>query len=229
MARTRTLSELREEVRQRVDVENATTWLPNTELTRLINQSIARLHRKIAREFPDLLTMNGTITTVAGQEIYTLGVSPSDFYKLVGPPEVDLGGPGPVPMVRWTFAERTSYLYTGGWTSDRPIAYRLYGRDEVSFLPVPDAAHDITVHYIPAPTDLSADADTYDGRAGFEEWVVCDAAIKVAIKEEGDTTELRAERDEHWLEITRDLVTTDQASPPRVQDVAGDGGGWGYA
>lgn len=226
MARERTLAQLREEVRQRVDAENATTWLPNAELTRYINQSIARLHRLIAREHEELLAARQTVTTVAGVEIYTL--SPG-FHKIVGSPEVDLGGPGPVPMRRWTWAERTSYLYTGGWTSDQPIAYRIQGADRLSFLPVPDQAHTITVHYIPPPTDLAADSDTYDGRAGWEEWVVVDAAIKVATKEESDTTELRVERDELWRDITADLVSIDQGAPPRVGDVAGDDNDWGYA
>ncbi len=225
MARTRTLAQLREEVRQRVDVENATTWLPNAELTRYINQSIARLHRLIAREHEELLVDSQTVVTVPGVELYTLLAG---YHKIVGSPEVDLGGPGPVPMRRWTWAERTSYLYTGGWTSDQPVAYRILGADQLSFLPVPNAAHTITIHYIPPPTDLAADGDTYDGRAGWEEWIVVDAAIKVAIKEESDTTELRAERDELWRDITADLATVDQGAPPRVGDVRGDGADWGY-
>lgn len=215
MARTRTLSELRDEVRQRADIEAATTAFPDSELTRYINQSIARLHRKVHRQFPDLFVAQTTITTVSGQETYSL---PADFYALVGRPEVDLGGPGPQQMRRWEWPERVSYQYTSGWAWNLPVAYRLHGADTISFLPIPGGAHGVTVYYSPIPTDLSADGDTYDGRAGWEEWVILDAAIKVATKEEQDASTLVAERAEHWEDITSDLGMVDRGGPPRVQD-----------
>lgn len=225
MARTRTLTLLRDEVRQRADIEAATTAFPDTELTRYINQSIARLHRKVHREFPGLIVTSTTITTASGTETYAL---PAGFYALVGRPEVDLGGPNPQQMKRWEWSERTSYLYTTGWSWNWPVAYRLHGADTISFLPVPAGVHSVTVYYSPIPTDLSGDSDTYDGRSGWEEWVILDAAIKVATKEEQDTSDLRAERAEHWDEIAKDLAMVDRGGPPRVQDVQSGYAEWGW-
>lgn len=219
MARTRTLTLLRDEVRQRADIESATTAFPDSELTRYINQSIARLHRKIHRVQPDMLVTSTTITTAASTESYAL---PATFYALVGSPEVNLGGPGPSTLHRWQWADRASYLYEGGWAYGRPVAYRLVGADTISFLPIPNAVYSVKVFYVPAPTDLSADGDTFDGRSGWEEWVVLDAAIKVATKEERDITDLRAERDDAWAEIAADLPQQDRGAPSRVADVTGD-------
>jgi hypothetical protein len=224
VARTRTLVQMREEARSRVDVEAATLWLTDATLTRMINQSIARLERKLADHDEDLVVKStpGTVNTVAGTERYAL---PSDFYKLIGAPEVNLGN-GPQQLKRWSWDERPSYLDASGWSPNAPVSYRLYGRDQISFLPIPSAVHAVTVHYVPTPTQLAADADFYDGRAGWEEWVIVDVAMKIEIKAERDIAELRAERDELWADITRSAKSLDQGAPDRVRETSNDYDGW---
>jgi hypothetical protein len=220
MARTRTLAELREEVRQRADVEDATAWLPNAELTRYINQSIARLYDKITQADEGNFVTLTVDNTSAGSN--SLGLA-GDFYKLIHV-EVDLGGDKPQALNRWSFKER--HLYgSSGWVAGEPIAYRLTG-SILNFMPTPEAAHALSIWYIPAITDLADDADTFDGRNGWEEWVVLDAAIKVKAKEETDIGELVHERDALWADICPSVAHQDQSGPDYVQDVESSGRGW---
>lgn len=220
MARTRTLTLLRDEVRQRADVEDATVWLPNAELTRYINQSIARLYTKITQADEGNYITSATVNTAANVATAALAAA---FFKLIHI-EVNLGGDKPQTLRRWQFKER--HLYgTSGWVAGEPIAYRLIG-DTLHLLPVPKAVHAMTVYYIPAITDLSADGDTFDGRNGWEEWVVLDAAIKVRLKEESDIAELVHERDALRADICPSVAHQDQSEPDYVQDVEGTSRGW---
>jgi hypothetical protein len=215
MARTRTLALLRAEVQARADIEND-PHITSAEVDRFINQSIAALHQKAALAGEDEYTTSVAIPTVAGSESYTVA---SAFFKIVS---ADALVSGEVrPLRRWTFAERHLFLNATSWSStSQPLAYRLVGGDTIKLLPVPDGVYTVTVWYIPASTVLAADGDLYDGRDGFEEWVVLDAAIKCKTKSEEDIRELVGERDRVMLDILASLATKDQARPERVQDVA---------
>lgn len=220
MARTRTLPELRDEVRERADVEND-PHVTDTEVDRHINQSIARLHSIAALACEDEYTTSAAIATVAGQEAYTVHAS---FFKLVS---VDAMVGGIVrPMRRWQFSERALYLNVNAWgLPSQPLAYRLVSGDTIRFLPVPDGVYAVTVWYIPASVVLTGSA-SYDGRDGFEEWVVVDAAIKCKLKSEEDVRDLVAERDRLMVDIQASLATKDQALPDRIQDTRGRSSDW---
>lgn len=223
MARTRTLLQLRDEVRLRTDTENATSWLLDADLTRMINQSIAALHDLIQQGDEDTLVQSIDIVTVAGTQNYVIAI---DFFTLKHVSALIDGVR--YPLDRWTWAEHNELLNAYGsgasWSTHRP-RYRLTQNDRIVFLPTPAAAHTVTIHYVAAPTQLSADANTFDGRAGWEEWIVLDCAIKVMQRMDMDVSQLQIEREQVWLRIKPSTKNQDRARPRRVQDVD-RGGDW---
>jgi hypothetical protein len=215
MARTRTLVQLRAEVRERADIEND-PHITDPEITRFVNQSIAALHGKLVQLSEDDFTATQTIATVAGVSGYALSVK---FYKLIS---VEITANGNTRRAeRWTWAEHARYRSaSSSWSLPRqPISYRLVGSDAIELRPAPDGVYDVTVYCALAQEALVADADVYDGRDGWEEWVVLDAAIKCKTKSEESVTDLVRERAEVMARIEAAMGTKDQALPDRVSDV----------
>jgi hypothetical protein len=224
MARTRTLLELRDEVRQRADMENS-ELIADAELTRYINQSIARLHGKIAQAGEGDFEAQDNIPTTVGGFQFALN---ADFWRLAAvPPYLSIGGKAHF-LRRFTPAERPHLLTaTDGadpWSdAGGQLYYRLVDDDTIEFLPPATRVTTVTVTYVRAAPALAADADTYDGRNGWDEWVVLDAAVKCLMKEESDVRALIAERDALWEEIKPQAAAKDLVEPDRVRDVEG---GW---
>lgn len=214
MARTVTLANLRTDARRRADMESYSS-LTDAEVNRYINSSIAALHSKIVPLCEDDYTTSTTIATVAGTESYSLPAA----FLYVRHVEAAINGVK-LSFAKWNFAER--HRYTQPWASmGAPYTYRLVGADTIRLLPVPTGVYSVTVWYIPATTDLSADGDTYDERDGYAEWVVLDVAIKLRIKEESDVRELVTERAEAWARIAPAHRAKDLGAPSVVQDTQG--------
>lgn len=215
MARTRTLANLREDVRKRADIEAATARFPDAEINEYINQSIARLYTWLDR-LDGLAYAIGTqsITTVAGTSTYALD---SEVWLVKRVQYIPSSG-NAVLMRKFMQSEAPFLMNSRGWNTIHPIYYRLISASQIQFLPIPAAAHTVQVIYTPAPTRLSNDASTFDGLAGFEEWVVLDAAIRCKQKDSLDPSLLVAERAEieAWIAVMADR---DAAEPDRVQDL----------
>lgn len=78
----------------------------------------------------------------------------------------------------------------------------------------------ISVRYIPAPPRLQlGSGQSVDGVAGWEEWIVLDACIKAASKEEGDTSDFRAQKADIEQQIEEMCGDRDAAWPDRVTDI----------
>lgn len=214
MARTRTLVLLRAEVRGRADIEND-PHVTDAEVDRFINQSIAALHEQVVLECQDDYTTSATISTIADQEAYALNAA---FYKLIS---VEVTANDFTRQIsKFTWEERARYVNVSNWGGrSQPISYRLVGADTIRFMPKPDAVYTVTVWYVPASVVLAADGDLYDGRDGWEEWVVLDAAIKAKTKSEEDVRDLSQERDRVWARISRAFPTKDQARPDSIVEV----------
>ena len=115
---------------------------------------------------------------------------PSTFYKLRGL-FISLGG-FVEQLQPFAIQQLDEYQYTGGWIGGSPIAYHLAGSN-IIFKPTPTGAYTITVYFTPAPTRMVADGDTIDGVAGWEEYVVWDAAVRVLVRDERDASIARGE------------------------------------
>lgn len=210
---TRTLAQLRTEARQRADMETDDSFIADSELTRMINQSIKELRDLlIENQGHEFFLTTQVITTVAGTSSYALN---SAFYQLLGV-DVTVGG-SVYTALPFNFHERNSFLNSSGW-GNCPVYYRIEGSNIV-FIPTPGGAHTVTLWYIPQFTDLSSDSDTFDGISGWEEYVVVDAAMKMLEKEESDTSALMARKMVLVDRIRSLAAKRDAGMPARIVDV----------
>jgi len=194
MARTRTLANLRADVRNRADMTFADDFITDSELTEYINQSIARLYNLIVNQAQENYVTSSTISLTPGTVDYNV---PSDFYRLRG---VDiLSGTKYIPIARNSFEKRDNSASAINIDASVSTTYNLVGLT-LKVFDIPSATT-LRLWYIPAPTRLSADADTFDGISGFEEYVIVDAAIKCKTKQEDDVSVLMAERSILQMEI----------------------------
>lgn len=189
MARGVALSTLISRVRRAADIEGATTRFPDAELTDYINESNAELYDVIRSAFgEDYYRKTAIIVTSGNQATYPL---PGDFLSLISV-DVPLGGNLVLTAKPYNENERNLYKFFpfGAWTMNQPIWYRLTGAIDasglspqtISFIPTPTGAYNVNVNYVPTPTVLTNMTDTFDGVAGWEEYTVGDAAMKVATK-----------------------------------------------
>lgn len=68
-----------------------------------------------------------------------------------------------------------------------------------------------------------------DGRAGWEEWTVVDAAMKLLAKEESDTSQLEREASRIWARIMKNMANRDAGQSKRITDVSFNSGMWPYS
>lgn len=210
MARTVTLTSLLAQVRQRADIESATVRHPDSQLTEYINQSWAELHDELTQSVQDYLMTSSTISVTNGTDTYSL---PATFYKLRGI-FITIGSSF-IELNQFQIQELGKYQYAGGWYSDAPMAYHLQGSNIV-FKPTPSGAYTVTLYFTPAPARVSAGSDTFDGIAGWEEFVVWDAAAKVLARDERDPSYAQGKAREQLARITRMAATRNNAEPATI-------------
>lgn len=204
MARTRTLTLLRADVRLLADVQDNTDRHADSDLTRLVNQAIAEYRRV----FSDLYTTTASATTTAGVATVAL---PAAFDEMVRV-EIDSGNGTKFVVGPHESWEAQDYASTAFGNDAMPSSYRIEG-STLTFTPTPDAAYDVTLVYRAQQTDLSADSDTFDPIvAGGEQWVVYWAAEQVCIR---DATDLAMQR-LAMVERRRAALTTEMASRRRT-------------
>lgn len=177
MARTVTVSSIISQVRQRADIENETDRFPDSELATYVSQSWAELYNQLVTQNNDLYLSGFNITLTPGVDTYAL---PADYYLDRG---LDFTAQGyTYSLARWSFEERELYQFVGTYTYGMPTAYRVIGTNVV-FKPTPQSSG-VTARlwYYPAPVVLNI-GSSVDGIAGFEEFLVADAAIKCLEKD----------------------------------------------
>lgn len=221
MARTRTLAQLRAEVRDRADIENS-LHITDTQIDRYVNQSGAALHAMMVETAEDwFVTQEGTTapapTAGAGENATEIACQ-ATFYKVLAV-EAKIGG-RKTRLQRFQWQDHALLTDDASVTSVGPFFYRVVGSNYIITPPLPTGTS-VRVYYIPAFTDLSVDASTLDGVNGWEEWVVLDAAIKCMLKEESDPAGLMAERNALLERIKQQMKTRDVGRPDKVQDVVG--------
>jgi hypothetical protein len=182
MARTRTLTNLIADVRYQADIENELRRHPTLTITRLINQSINALRLKISSSgHPYYLAESASANTVSGTDDYAV---PSDMIALYG---VNITVNNRVQSMQdFALVERNDYSSESYPSTGIPVMYRLHETGYVRFIPTPDSAYAYQFVYLPTATDLSSGTDTFDGIAGWEDWVVYDVAFKIAVRDENE-------------------------------------------
>ena len=218
-----TLGNLRDQLRLRIDRVNS-NFFTDSELNTYLNDSYKELYDILIQKFGDdyYVAAPVSITTDGTNDTYALA---SDFYKLLG---VDIsfntGNANTwVTLKQFMFGERNFYKLPNvqGLYGLTNLRYRL--RDnKLWFVPVPQASQSLRYFYIPRPTELDDDADTVDGVSGWEEYIICDAAIKCMVKEESDPMAFAAQKQAMLTRIESAAENRNAGEPQRVTDVMQD-------
>ena len=223
MARAVTLTTLQQRVQRRVNLEGATTFLTTAELTDNINESIAHCYDLVRKAFgDDYYRAAYSFSVTSGVSSYAL---PADFLDVISV-DIQLSPTSIISAKRYTERERNIYRwFPTGWVFGQPVFYRLVGGN-INFIPNPSGPFTITVNYVPAATKLVNGSDTFDGINGWEEFVVLDAAIKCAIKDQRyDLVQIlqgeRARQEQRILDLAPER---NAGEAERVQDVYVSGG-----
>lgn len=210
MARTVTLTELRTRVRDRADIEGATGFLTDARVNEYINSSIAALWDMLLESMGhDFYVTMSTITLLPSVDgLYSL---PADFY-IMRRVEVLQGEQAfPIRPITMHTLRRydNDFLAPVYRALDAPDSgYRLVGTVSATtgvytpqiWLPK-NWTGTLRIYYCPHAPVLDAEGDVWDGFNGWEEWVILDAAIKVAMKQERDPSDLYAARERVELRI----------------------------
>jgi len=185
VARTFTLLQIRDRVRELVDAEQMRA-LSDLELNKRISSAYARYYAKLVKPglgFPTEITQTITATATSN---YTL---PPDHFSTMRVDYLNSSIWQPLWEVDIREVHEVELSNSGGPS----YAYRLAGPNLLLY-PIPAIGGVYRHIYAPAPVDLTDDTQLLDGVCGWEEAVILDAAIRAALKWEGDTNDLRAER-----------------------------------
>jgi hypothetical protein len=206
---------LRAEVRDRADIENS-QHITDAQITRYINQSGAALYAMLVEHCEDEFVEVASGAMGAPASNTTTITLSGGAYRLLSVSAVINGQD--TPLERWSWQDHPRLVSAG--SSGPPYFYR-WIEDAVLIVPGMPAGTIATVYVVPPYVDLVADGDLYDGRSGWEEWVVLDSAIKCMSKEETDPSVLIAERTRCEERIKSQMKARDFARPDTVRDVEG--------
>lgn len=230
MARTRTLAQMRTDLRWQADQLGATLRHDDASLNRIINQSIQRWREWVSEQGNPLY-----LTPHAG----TFAVGPTAPYAF-GTIDFSLWNPLPVHIYQMEatvngqildvpqlpFEQRNQYqgvygpIPTGS-TQSIPVGFFRYGTT-LGIVPPPQSAYPYVVWYMGLGADLVADGDTFDGVTGWEEWLTWDCLIKIIVRDhdQGAYATATTERDRLQTEFQQRL-RQDRPSVAKRYDLRG--------
>lgn len=207
MSRNVTLLELRESIVYQTDNAGATARHAPTLVNRLINQSLQRFRERLSEEgaqhFLASTTGNlgvGATSPYPGYVLDLTAVSPS-VVRIHG---IDVTVSGEVRTLQHVpFTERNSY--GGGVSSGIPVAWTPFNTAKALILPPAGSAYAYCVWYLPVLADLATDAATWDGVAGWEDFVKWDVACQLIVRDQYPTAYSMAVnyKKEVWEDILR--------------------------
>lgn len=225
----RTLLQLRTATRQRADMENS-TFVLDAELNDYLNSSLAELYDMVIATYEDYFLNASTVTVASGANTIPFPVDSTGTPTVLKVRGVDyqIGGSGWVSLRPFQFSERNALtldVRRAQYTAPQRT-YRV-GPTSIFLLPEIDASGVYRMWYIPTLTPLVADTDVLTLPQYWDEYAVCDAAIKCAQKEEGDVSTLMGQKAALIARINASARSRDAGEPPRVSDVRRDEG-WPY-
>lgn len=189
MARTRTLQELIADVRWHGDTEGLAARHTDEKIVRALNQSQQALRLLVSGHGSTYyLTSAAGVMTADDDRLYPL---PADLVAIYGV-DVIVSADDVRELFPYQFAERNKYKFATGQTGV-PVSWRPEGADLVRVLPAPDAAYSYLVWYLPRAADMAATFDaagalaastaTFDGIAGWEDWLVLDTCLRLSARD----------------------------------------------
>lgn len=213
MSRLVTLLQLRTDVADRCDITGAVgasqRYTP-TALNRLINQSVNRFRERLSGEGAThfLVAATGSLP-VGATSPYPFGVLDLSAVSpgVVRTYGLDVTVNGVVYTLKHVpFTARADY--GGPLCKSVPQAWAHYQTSKIAILPPSDSAYTYVAWYLPVLTDMSLDADTFDGVSGWEEYVIWDVTLKLIVKDQYPQAFgiASAERDLCWQDIFRNAI-----------------------
>ena len=158
-------------VRELADMQTsneAQAFVTDAELKRALNRNLKQLYQKlIIARGDDYYATRYTTALVANQAEYAFGLFVPDFMQLLGVDITD--GTRVVPMPKFILKEYADLKYLENLnTNDLGMfRYRL-NKQGIEIRPMPRTAnYSLTLHYLPAFTELVNAGDTFDGVNGW--------------------------------------------------------------
>jgi hypothetical protein len=216
-------------IRFQSDTAGLTLRHTDADLLIVINQSIQRF-----REMVSDAGFSYYLTPSAAASFTTGATSPYAFKVLdiasLSPTAVRIYGidvtvSGAIHSLDAVdFAERNKYQYSDGPSTGVPVAFSMYSDTKVAILPPPDATYAYTIWYLPQVTELSAGSDTFDGKAGWEEWIVWDVFHKLIHRDTYPQlfASVATERDRLQADIVKRARNLQRVGPMVKRDTRGD-------
>lgn len=217
MALTRTLANMRADVRKFTDTQGTTALQrhPDADVNDYINRALGSLHRRMRAIDEDHRVLSTTsFNTVSGTTTYAL---PASFDFLIS---IDITIDGTkLWLTAYEMNERPQLTSTDITYTGKPLQYRLRGSN-IELLPSPTGVYPVNLWYVPNATQLSADGDTFDTIARLDDYVIAYASRFVATKDKnwdllGECKQLLGE-----LEGEIDVLARgrDKNDPPSITD-----------
>lgn len=185
MATTVSLGQIMQRVRQRANLEGATTFIPDPELIDTINVAVADWYDLVT-----LTTFGGQyyrtpwpILTVNGQSAYPLA---PNHGRIISVDANITGNSYAISAAPYQEEQRNMFklLPFIGWSFGiQSIWYQQQGQ-LINFLPTPTGNYNVVINYLPMTPVLSnPGTDFLVSWNGWEERIVLDAAINLLIKD----------------------------------------------
>lgn len=155
--------------------------LTPTILNDFINEGVAQVWDLLKGKSDDRLVTSTTLATAVGVATVNL---PATFYALRKLEIVDSSTPSGFRRLRSHDLD-ASHLYATLY--GKAYRYRLQG-STIVLVPTPQAIESLRLWYIPLPTVLAADGDTFDGYNGYERLIYQYAWRSCLERQDLDTT-----------------------------------------
>ena len=217
MARARTFAELQAEARALTDTVGD-DHVSDTQLGVWLNQGIAELWRKLVACDAGRYAIRDTLSTTAGTQGYDVE---DDFLAMLRVSRLD--GTRRIPIARFNF-QQAAYDSPDPRGGDL-TRYTIIGQgiegdaSQIYFDPDP-GTNTYETWYVQCPQLLSADDDVFDGVAGYEDWVVLYASLRIFIRQQDpDQMGILAEMARIDASIVKSATHRDVGSAPRIADV----------
>lgn len=234
MARTRSLAQIRADVCYMADISDGGTTGRHTtaNLNRRINEAVQQFTRLVTDAGSPTYLKQSVVNTSTSATVDANNWAPrdylalpSDFYHLVGV-DLTIGG-STISLQDFMTLDRNMFRDAPSWLTNngvgRPDSYQLGGSNAAGsrilrIIPSADAVYSCVIWYLPAPADLVADGDTFDGIAGFEDWVVNRVVMDAMGRDSNATPYQVAQTENAKLESDMAFQFAKAAGPGRKVD-----------
>lgn len=218
MADTATASVLMTDVRNLTDTVND-NHITDAYLLTLIDRSYGKMYRTIATQYESYFDTEDTSKSlIVGQRTYAL---PNNMLHLKG---VDIvKGGDRIPLKRFRLGERSSYTNDPRFIpfeADRQRSNYRYKTEAENLRidPLPDTTEQLIMTYVPRPTRITSSSDTFNVIAGFDDFIIYDAAIQVLAKQERDSSAMVALRQDSYNGIISACSPREPGDATQVRD-----------